>query len=295
MHALAPRALIFALLLLQAAVSAARDGAQPYTPQIGQAGKDVIWVPTPQRAVERMLTLAKVGPDDFLVDLGSGDGRIVITAAQKYGATGFGVDLNPDMVELSRHRARQAGLADRARFYVRDIFDTDLTGATVVTLYLLPELNVRLRPKLLALAPGTRIVANAFDMGEWEADVFDTETASALRLWIVPARVAGAWSWTEQRNGRTRRIELELNQQFQRVSGVASIGQQRLRIRHARLEGARLRFSLLEEQRAGYGVRSDYSGRVEGDVIEGEVGTSENEKPLRWHATRRRSAPARGS
>jgi SAM-dependent methyltransferase len=286
-HALAARALITAALLLQPAAARALDAAEPFKPEIGQAGKDVIWVPTPQRAVERMLMLAKVGPDDFLIDLGSGDGRIVITAAKRYGAKGFGVDLNPDMVRLSKHRARQAGVADRARFHVRDIFQTDLTQATVVTLYLLPELNLRLRPKLLALAPGTRIVANAFDMGEWEADEFDSETASALRLWIVPARVAGQWRWAQKRNGRTQPVELELNQQFQRISGLASIDKQRLRIRDARLQGARLRFTLLEEQRAGYGVRFDYAGRVVGDTIEGEIRTSENEKPLRWLATRR--------
>ncbi|MGH8664878.1 MAG: class I SAM-dependent methyltransferase, partial [Burkholderiales bacterium] len=237
---------------------------------------------------------ADVGPDDFLIDLGSGDGRIVIAAAKRYGARGFGVDLNPDMVKLSQHRARQAGVAERAKFYVRDIFQTDLTPATVVTLYLLPELNVRLRPKLLELAPGTRIVANAFDMGEWEADEFDAQTASALRLWIVPARVAGQWAWAEKRNGRTQRVELELNQQFQRVSGWASIDKQRFRIRNARLQGARLRFTLLEEQRAGYGVRYDYTGRVQGDTIEGEVSSSEAAKPLRWLATRRiRPAPGK--
>jgi hypothetical protein len=286
-RALALRALITVAALLHPAAAGALDSPKPYEPQIGQAGKDVIWVPTPQRAVERMLTLAKVGPDDFLIDLGSGDGRIVIAAAKRHGARGFGVDLNPDMVKLSQHRARQAGVADRARFYVRDIFQTDLAPATVVTLYLLPELNLRLRPKLLALAPGTRIVANAFDMGEWEADAFDSETASALRLWIVPARVAGRWAWAEQRNGHTQHVELELNQQFQRISGLASVGNRRLRIRSARLQGARVRFTLLEEQRADYGVRYDYTGRVRGDTIEGEVSSSEAKKPLRWLATRR--------
>jgi hypothetical protein len=287
MHALAVRASVTAMLLMQPGAASALDAPEPYKPEVGQAGKDVIWVPTPQRAVERMLRLAKVGPDDFLIDLGSGDGRIVIAAAKQYGAQGFGVDLNPDMVKLSQHRARQAGVADRAQFYVRDIFQTDLTRATVVTLYLLPELNIRLRPKLLQLTPGTRIVANAFDMGEWEADEFDSETASALRLWIVPARVAGPWSWTEKSKDRTRRMELELNQQFQRISGLVSIDKRRLRIRHARLQGARLRFTLLEEQRADHGVRYDYAGRISGDTIEGEIRTSEDEKPLRWLATRR--------
>jgi SAM-dependent methyltransferase len=291
----AARAFIVAALLLHCVVPCAAGATEPFKPEIGQAGKDVIWVPTPQRAVERMLALAKVGPDDYIIDLGSGDGRIVITAAYKHGAQGFGVDLNPDMVKLSQYRARRAGVSERAKFYVRDIFETDLAAASVVTLYLLPELNMKLRSKLLQLAPGTRIVANAFDMGEWEADEFDAETASALRLWIVPARVAGQWSWAVRIDGQARSFELEMNQQFQRISGLVSSGKQRLRLRDPRLRGAELRFTLLEEQRAGLGVRYDYSGRVKGDAIEGELSMNEGEKRLRWVATRRARASAGNS
>jgi len=264
------------------------QAAEPYKPEVGQAGKDVIWVPTPQRAVDRMLEMAKVGPDDYLIDLGSGDGRIVITAAQRYGIQGFGVDLNPDMVRLSEYRAQQAKVADRAKFYVRDIFQTDFKRATVITMYLLTELNLRLRPELLKLTPGTRIVSNAFDMGEWEPDEFDTSTASSLRLWIVPARVAGVWVWSIKQPGLARHFELDMNQQFQRVSGVVRTGQQRLRLRDARLRGDQISFVLLEQQRVDHGVRYDYSGRVKGNTIEGEMTASDSTARHRWTASRRK-------
>ncbi len=285
---------VFAVAVLWFGTSAGAQFAEPFAPEIGQAGKDVIWVPTPQRAVDRMLAMANVGPGDFLIDLGSGDGRIVITAAQRYGAQGFGVDLNPDLVRLSEHRAQQAKVADRAKFYVRDIFQTDLKRASVVTLYLLTELNLRLRPELLKLAPGTRIVANAFDMGEWEADELDTSTASSLRLWIVPARVAGTWTWSVKHNGHARQFELDANQQFQRMSGVVKLGQQRLRMRDPRLRGDELSFVLLEQQRADHGVRFDFSGRIKGDKIEGDVVVSEGNARTRWVATRRAASTAPG-
>jgi hypothetical protein len=265
------------------------DAIDRYQPHVGQPGKDVIWVPTPQRAVERMMVFARVGPDDFLIDLGSGDGRIVIAAA-RLGAKGFGVDMNADMVHLAERRARQAGVAERAKFYVRDIFKTDLRQASVVTLYLLPELNVKLRPALLKLAAGTRIVANAFDMGEWEADEVDTSTANILRLWVVPAAAAGTWQWSMRHDGRTQKVVLDLNQQFQRISGVVSFGRKdkQLRLRNARLEGDRLSFVLLDRQRDDYGIRMDYTGRIRGGQIEGEMTRSDSDdrKPVRWVAVR---------
>ncbi len=261
--------------------------AESYAPKVGQSGKDVIWVPTPERAVERMLALAHVGPDDVLIDLGSGDGRIVIAAAKSRGARGYGVDLNPDLVQLAEQRAREAGVSERAKFSVRDIFEADLRSASVITLYLLPELNMRLRPALLKLRPGTRIVANAFDLGEWEADAIDTSTASMLRLWVVPAPVAGRWSWSLQSNGKSQHFELDMNQQFQRVSGVVALGQQRLRLRNPKLQGDAISFVLLEQQRVNHGVRTDYFGRVKGNRIEGEVTSSETGKTTKWIAVRR--------
>jgi len=276
---------VFAAVAVFASASAL--AAENFAPKVGQPGKDVIWVPTPERAVERMLALAHVGPDDFLIDLGSGDGRIVIAAAQRRGARGYGVDLNPDLVHLAEQRARQAGVSERVKFSVSDIFETDLRSASVITLYLLPELNMRLRPALLKLRPGTRIVANAFDLGEWEADAIDTSTASMLRLWVVPAPVTGRWSWSLQSNGKAQHFELDINQQFQRISGVVTLGQQRLRLRDPKLQGDAISFVLLEQQRANYGVRTDYFGRVKGNRIEGEVTSSETGKPMKWIAVRR--------
>ena len=261
--------------------AAAQDAAQ-----VGQPGKDVVWVPTPEKAVERMLVMAQVGRSDFVIDLGSGDGRIVIMAAQRFGARALGVDLNADLVKLSEQRAKQAGVSGLARFEVRDLFQTDLKQASVITLYLLNELNLRLRQRLLSLAPGTRIVANAFDMGDWEADELDDTTVSVLRLWIVPARVAGTWSWSLDTGGRSRRLEMALDQRYQRVSGVVSVEQQRLRLRDARLRGDDLRFTLVEQQRADRGVRYDYAGRVYEDRIEGDVVINEGSSRLRWIAMR---------
>ena len=282
-----------ALLIFLASFAAggsAAHSANVDLPQVGQPGKDVMWVPTPEKAVARMLVMAQVGPGDFVIDLGSGDGRIVIMAAKRFGARALGVELNPELVRISEQRAKQAGVQDRARFEVRDIFQTDLSSATVVTLYLLNELNMRLRPALLKLAPGTRIVAHAFDMGEWEADQFDGTTASSLRLWIVPAQVAGRWEWSLAAGGRSRPVEMDVNQQFQRVSGVVSVGELRLRLRNPRLRGDQLEFTLLEQQRADRGVRYDYAGRVHGDRIEGDVVINEGNERLRWVASREAQA-----
>jgi hypothetical protein len=282
----AAMALWFSIATLTTAPGISAQPADSHAPRVGQPGKDVIWVPTSEKAVTRMLTMAQVGPSDFLIDLGSGDGRIVIMAAKHFGARGIGVDLNPDLVRLSEYRARRAGVADRAKFYVRDIFKTELQQATVVTMYLLTELNLRLRPILLRLAPGTRIVTNAFDMGEWVADEIDTTSGSSLRMWIVPAPVAGVWAWSLVANGESQQLKLELNQQFQRLSGVVKMGQQRLRLRDVILRGAQLTFALLDESRAERVVRFDYAGRVKGDSIEGEVVVSGDKRRLRWAATR---------
>jgi len=282
----AATALLFALATLTTAPGILAQAVDPDAPRVGQPGKNVIWVPTSEQAVTRMLTMARVGPSDFLIDLGSGDGRIVIMAAQRFGARGIGVDLNPDLVRLSEHRAHRAGVADRAKFYVRDIFKTELKQATVVTMYLLTELNLRLRPSLLKLAPGTRIVTNAFDMGEWVADEFDTTSGSSLRLWIVPAPVSGFWTWSLVANRVSQQFELEMNQQFQRLSGVVKMGQQRLRLRDTKLRGPQLSFVLLDQSRADRSVRYAYAGRVKDDRIEGEVVVSDDQRRLRWVATR---------
>ena len=193
----------------------------PYEPHSGQAGKDVVWVPTPQVTVNRMLDLAKVGPEDFVIDLGSGDGRLVISAAKR-GARGFGVEYNPDMVELARRNAEKEGVSARAQFIKADLFETDFSRASVITLFLLTDLNIRLRPKLLALRPGTRIVANTFNIGDWAPDQTDEISDidgckyswCVVHLWIVPAKVEGTY--------RTRLGGVTLKQKYQKLSGTVT-------------------------------------------------------------------------
>ena len=199
------------------ALAQAQRAPSTYEPSVGQEGKDVVWVPTPQALVDKMLDMAKVTPKDFVMDLGSGDGRTVITAAKR-GARAMGIEYNPDMVELSKHNAAQEGVTGRAAFVKADLFETDLSKATVITMFLLPEINLKLRPRILALKPGTRVVSNTFTMGEWEAD----ETATVDKgcggswctalFWIVPARVAGTHKIPQG--------ELTLKQEFQMLSGT---------------------------------------------------------------------------
>ena len=192
-------------------------GQKPFEPQVGQAGKDVVWVPTPQAVVDKMLDMAAVTKADVVYDLGSGDGRTVITAAKR-GARAYGIEYNPDMVDLSKKNAAEAGVADRATFEKADLFETDLSKANVITMFLLPSINLKLRPKILDLKPGTRIVSNTFTMEDWQADETATVTdgcssswCTAL-FWVVPAKVAGTWN--------TPSGALTLTQNFQMLSGT---------------------------------------------------------------------------
>jgi hypothetical protein len=237
---------------------------KPFEPVSGQSGKDVVWVPTPQPTVDKMLELAKVTPKDFVMDLGSGDGITVITAAKK-GATALGVEFNPDMVELARKRAAAAGVADKATFVQGDLFEADLSKASVITLFLLPDINRRLRPKILDLAPGTRVASNTFDMGDWEPDAKETsenctQWCTAL-FWVVPAKVAGAW----QLGGQT----LTLEQKYQVVTGT--LGTTPIT---GKLNGADLTFTA--------GTRT-YAGKVNGTTISGSG----------WSATKKQAAAGR--
>ena len=209
------RATGLALLLTGCSVFGQTTGT--YEPSVGQAGKDVVWVPTPQGLVDKMLDMAKVTPKDFVMDLGSGDGRTVITAARR-GARAVGIEFNPDMVQLARGNAQKAGVSERATFLQQDLFKTDLSQATVITMFLLPGINLKLRPKILALKPGTRVVSNTFTMDKWEPDETatlnencDGSWCTAL-LWYVPARVAG--------NHKTAQGEFALKQDFQMLSGT---------------------------------------------------------------------------
>ena len=234
---------------------AAATQQKPYEPQVGQAGKDVVWVPTSQELVNKMLDMAKVTAKDFLMDLGSGDGRTVITAAKR-GATAVGIEYNPDMVELSKKNAIKEGVTDKASFMKADLFETDLSKATVITMFLLPEINIRLRPKILDLKPGTRVVSNSFTMEDWEADQTEaisgecTSWCTAL-LWIVPAKVEGTW--------QTPQGDLKLTQQYQKVSGTLGT---------AKIEG-KLNGDQITLTTVGAGAKQTYTGKVAGNQIQG--------------------------
>ena len=221
------RALALPVLLAMTSIAFAQ--AQPakpagaYEPQVGQEGKDVVWVPTPQALVDRMLDMAKVTPKDFLMDLGSGDGRTVITAAKR-GVRALGIEYNPDMVELSKRNAAKEGVSANATFVKADLFESDFSKAQVITMFLLPDINIKLRPKILELKPGTRIVSNSFTMGDWAADEKHTITpeqgcntswCTAL-LWIVPAKAAGTHKLPQG--------DLVLKQEFQVLSGTLTTG-----------------------------------------------------------------------
>ena len=203
-------------LTFVAATAFAQTKPKPYVPESGQAGKDVVWVPTPEVLVEKMLDLAKVTPQDVVMDLGSGDGRTVIAAAKR-GARGIGVEFNPKMVELSKSRAAEAAVTGKVSFIEGDLFEADLSKASVITMFLLPQINLKLRPKILDLKPGTRVVSNSFTMDDWEADETATVTEDCTSwctalLWIVPAKVDGTWSSPQG--------DLVLKQNFQMVSGT---------------------------------------------------------------------------
>lgn len=259
----------FAAALLTGAALA--QPAATFEPQVGQQGKDVVWVPTPQALVDMMLDVAKAGPNDFVIDLGSGDGRTVITAAKR-GIKALGIEYNPDMVALSKRNAEKEGVNDKATFIQADLFQTDFSQATVLTMFLLTDINLRLRPKILDMKPGTRVVSNTFEMGDWTPD--DTVQVSEgctnyckAYFWIVPAKVEGAW--------QTPQGELTLKQKYQMVSGTLKSGNVVTPVTEGRLKGDQISF------KAG---AAQYSGRVNGNVIEGVSKSGGNESP--WRATR---------
>jgi methylase of polypeptide subunit release factors len=239
-----------------------------FVPEVGQSGKDVIWVPTPDALVARMLRMARVTGADFVIDLGAGDGRIAIAAARDFRARARGIEYNPDMVELSRRNAAAAGVADRVEFRRADLFQTDLDEASVITMYLLPSINMKLRPKLLELRPGTRIVSHAFDLGDWVAD----ETAKAENrvayLWIVPARLEGTWVVEHPGRSGVDRFELNVKQTFQRIEGTVRRGN-RLGPFNGTLSGDRIRFGFPD----GEGNERVYAGRIVDDRMEGRTRT----------------------
>jgi hypothetical protein len=268
------RSFLTLVLSLATTVAFAQDkpAGPHYEPEVGQQGKDVVWVPTPQSLVDKMLDIAKVTPADFVIDLGSGDGRTVITAAKR-GARALGIEYNPDMVALSQRNAEKEGVTDKAAFMKADLFESDFSRATVITMFLLPDINLKLRPKILGLKPGTRIVSNSFTMGEWQHDrsVNATEgegcqSYCTAYLWIVPAKVDGSWKLPE--------AELTIKQDFQMITGTLKAAGKSTAIK-GRMSGDHIQF------KAG---DAEYRGRVGADGIKGTVkarsGTGE------WSATR---------
>lgn len=239
--------------------------SQKFEPQVGQAGKDVIWVPTPDDVVDRMLTMAQVTPNDYVVDLGAGDGKIAIAAAKKFGARAEGIEYNPDMVKHANGNAQAAGVAGsgQGKALIRhgDIFATDFSKATVVTMYLLPGLNMKLRPQLLSMRPGTRVTSHSFSMEDWDADEISTLDGRRAYFWVVPANVQGGWTF----EAGDQRQELSFEQVFQKVSGTVAFGAVQAGLRDARLRGPNISFAYVDTS----GVRRDFSGTVNGGRMEG--------------------------
>jgi precorrin-6B methylase 2 len=244
---------------------------KPYEPEVGQAGKDVVWVPTPQALVEKMLDMAKVTPKDYVIDLGSGDGRTVITAAKR-GAKAHGIEYNPDMVDLAKRNAEKEGVSGKATFEKADLFQSDFSKAQVVTMFLLPTINMKLRPTILNLKPGTRIVSNSFTMEDWQADetaTVDKDCTSwcTAYLWIVPSKVEGTWTMPQG--------ALTLKQQFQMVTGTLGSTP----IQEGKLAGDEISFKV------GNVV---YTGKVAGNTMSGAASGASNGN---WTATRQGPPP----
>lgn len=268
--------LFFAAMLLTAPL---RLQAQPMF--------DVPFVPTPYVVIDEMLRLAQVTERDFVMDLGSGDGRVLITAAQKFGARGLGVELDEHLIYQSEAAAVQAGVADRVKFLQQDIFKTDLRQASVITMYLLPGVMQRLRPLLLELQPGTRLVSHDFDLGDWRPDV-TTQIRKNTFLWIVPAKVAGRWQARIALPGGESEIALELRQKYQEVDGIARIDGRHAQIWVPRLSGDRLSFVIVDDRDRDTEASLYFEGRVQDGVIAGSFrrGAGKAQTVQSWRAVR---------
>jgi len=271
-----------ALVALAIALPAAAQKDKSYEPHIGQPGKDVIWVPTPDEVVERMLRMAQVTPDDYVVDLGAGDGKIAIAAVKKFGARSLGIEYNPDMARHAQLNVERAGAAGRARIVQGDIFVSDFSQATVVTMYLLPALNLKLRPQLLAMRPGTRVVSHSFSMDDWEADEISSLDGRRAYFWVVPAAVAGAWTLELAGGGAAEKLELTLEQRYQKIEGTVALGNALGGLREPRLRGYLVAFAYVD----GKGVLREFSGKVSGARMEGTF-RADNGTEGRWTAAKK--------
>ncbi len=275
-------AVLAAALLLAPAAPHAQTvpAAKPFEPVYGQEGKDVIWVPTQPLTIERMLRMAQVTPRDVVVDLGSGDGRITIAAAKDFGARAYGYEYNPDMVALSQHEAEKAGVGNKVEFRKADIFDTDFSHATVVTMYLLPHLNVKLRPIILNMKPGIRVVSHQFDMGEWKPDEVSDQSGRRINFWLVPAKVDGEWKLSFPGRDYT----LSLRQEFQMISGWLTTGPGQMGLRDAVLTGSTIRFSFVDEQSKLHTFNGNVN--VNGNAMSGTV-TLQGGAPVAFNAVKK--------
>jgi precorrin-6B methylase 2 len=277
MTLLARSAALAAFLLF--ALPASAQQAKPYEPQVGQAGKDVIWVPTPDEVVERMLNMAQVTADDVVYDLGAGNGKIAI-AAGKRGARAIGIEYNPEMARHAQGNVEKAGVGAKTKIVQGDIFATNFSEATVVTMYLLPGLNMKLRPTLLSMRPGTRVVSHSFTMEDWEADEISSMDGRRAYFWVVPAQIAGAW----QLETGSDKAELTFEQRFQKIEGQVSFGAAvQGGLRDARLRGFNIHFAIVDNNQA---VLRTYTGRVVGGRMEGSW-RGDNGSEGRWSATKR--------
>lgn len=263
-------------LLVQAATVAAQDTGPVH---------DAPYIPSPQYVVDEMLRIAGVGPGDVVIDLGSGDGRVVIAAALRFGAQGVGIERDPALVARSRAGAVQAGVADRARFVQQDLFEADLAGATVVTMYLSPNLNLQLRPALLRLKPGTRIVSHASDLGDWKPDQRTTIRKDVM-LWRVPAAIAGRWR--AEFGPRASQLELAFTQRYQQVEAGARLDGKPAEVWQVQLQGDRLRFALIANHERADEPALYFDGRVDGSRIEGTAvqGAGASAGVQSWRARR---------
>lgn len=289
---------VIALLLCAAIMTdplySANTGGEPAA--AGSSGKgtkkkpklDVGYQPTPYEVVKEMLKLSDVRKDDIVYDLGCGDGRIVIMAAKERGARGVGVDLDPQRIKESRVNARKAGVTDRVRFFQKDLFTMDIREATVVMLYLWPEVNLRLRPKLFAeLKPGARVLSHNHNMGEWQPDLVSKIAKHTIYFWVMPANIAGAWTWPIQIGSRKTDAVLRLKQDFQKTKGTLTIGSSTVPVADAKLKGMQLSLSA-EPVIDGQKVAIKLAGKAEGDALLGTMeisGGTTNEK-THWKAKR---------
>jgi SAM-dependent methyltransferase len=262
---------LVSIALAQALPASAQTKPPAFEPQVGQAGKDVIWVPTQPYTVTRMLKMAQVTPKDFVIDLGSGDGRIAIAAAKEFKTRALGIEYNPDMVEFSKREATKAGVTSMVEFRKADIFESDFSQATVITMYLLPQLNLQLRPKLLDMKPGTRLVSHQFTMDDWQPDETSTINGRDAHLWIVPAKVAGDWSMRVEGATATAKpaaeFKLGLRQQFQKLSGEWNDKDGRHGLRDPFLSANRISFGILDDA----GTMWRFEGTVEGERMSGRA------------------------